>query len=56
LAEPYPNPYPPLLGTPEIMRGWIVPPEMCKKGKNKIEIFLLEGSPVKIVYLDLGLK
>ena len=56
-AEPFANPYTPLLGTPEQHRAWIVPPGILKKGSNRIELMLLPGSSaVELVFLDLGLS
>ncbi len=54
-SEPYPNPYPALLGEPEHHRAWIVPPSLPKDGINRIELSLREGNPTTMVFLDLGM-
>ena len=56
VAEPYPNPYPPLLGEPKQLRAWTVPGGLLRDGINEIEIAMSEGEPVNIVFLDLGVK
>lgn len=43
-SEPYPNPYPPLLGRPYEMRAWTVPVQLVRPGLNQIEFELLQGN------------
>ena len=45
---------PSLLGTPETLRAWTVPPAVPRDGANKLEIKLLSGT-ADIAYLDLAL-
>jgi len=54
VSEPYPNPYPPMLGTPETLRAWTVPPGVLKDGLNDIEITMLEGTPADVIFLDIA--
>ena len=56
-SEPYANSYPSLLGTPEQMRAWTVPPENLRAGRNTIELTLDGGGSgvVEVVYLDLAI-
>jgi hypothetical protein len=55
-SEPYANPYPPLLGTPEQHRAWFVPATLCMNGINTIEIMLLDGEKsIPIVFLDVAM-
>lgn len=56
LAEPYKSPYESLCGPAETLRGWIVPAEIVKNGINKIQVKMLKGDPVKIVYVDLAIQ
>jgi hypothetical protein len=56
LSEPYPNPYPHLLGTEETLRGWVVPKALLKDGFNEIEIAIVKGKTAKIIFLDLAAK
>jgi hypothetical protein len=56
-AEPYSNPYPPLLGTPAQHRSWTVPASLLKDGINAIEIAMTAGdAPIKLVFLDLAVQ
>jgi hypothetical protein len=54
-SEPYPNPYPPLLGTPETLRAFVVPPSVPKEGRNALEVTLLQGEGIEISVVDLAL-
>ena len=56
VSEPYPNPYPPLLGKPEELRAWNVPIDLMEDGINSIEITMTEGEPAEIVVLDLAVE
>ena len=51
--EPYPNPYPQMLGTPETLRAWSVPATLLKAGSNRFEI---AGSGATIEMIDLGIS
>ena len=53
VSEPFPNPYPVMLGKPEEMRAWTVPAEQLQDGHNQVEIKLNQGKPASLVYLDL---
>ena len=55
-SEPYENPYPQLLGTPELHRAWIVPVDLVRDGVNEVEV-LLESSldEARVVFLDLAI-
>jgi len=56
-SEPYSNPYPPLLGTPEHHRAWIVPVTVLKDGINTIEITMTKGEqPATLVFLDVAVE
>ena len=54
VSEPYENPYSPLLGNPEELRGWTVPVNLMKDGDNGIEISMVAGEESEIVFLDLA--
>jgi hypothetical protein len=55
VSEPYPNPYPPMLGKPEEMRAWVVPASAPRDGANRVEFTMETGEPAEIVFLDLAL-
>lgn len=52
-SEPYPNPYPQMLGTPETLRAWSVPPTLLKAGLN---VFEIAGESATIDMIDLGIS
>ncbi len=56
LAEPFPNPDPPLLGTPETLAAWIAPAALLRDGANRVEITLTTGESVDVAFLDLASK
>ena len=56
VSEPYPNPYPPMLGKPEELRAWIVPVGLLKDGINTIEITLVKGELSEIIFLDVAVE
>jgi hypothetical protein len=53
ISEPFPNPDPPMLGTPETLCAWTVPAALLHDGENRLEI-MVAGEPVDIGYLDLA--
>ncbi|MCX6911267.1 MAG: hypothetical protein NTY01_24940 [Verrucomicrobia bacterium] len=55
VSEPYPNPYPPMLGKPDVMRAWTVPPALLCDGSNKLEFALKDGPRLTLAYLDLAM-
>lgn len=55
-SEPYPNPYPPLLGRPEEIRAWCVPAAALRDGINRIEVQLQAGQPTRVTFLDLAVR
>jgi hypothetical protein len=61
-SEPYPDPYPPLLGRPYEMRAWTVPAQLVRAGSNQVEFELLQGNEMlqdksgyEIVFSDLAM-
>jgi hypothetical protein len=61
-SEPYPDPYPPLLGHPYEMRAWTVPVQLVPAGSNQVEFELLQGNEMlqhkagyEIVFSDLAM-
>jgi hypothetical protein len=55
VSEPFPNPYPPMLGKPDEMRAWLVPAGLLRDGANQVEFSLLSGPATRLAYLDLAL-
>ena len=56
ISEPYPNLYPATLGGPDTLRAWTVPVELMKDGMNTIEVTVVEGEQVKIIFIDLAVR
>lgn len=54
VSEPYPNPYPTMLGTADNLRAWRVPAGVLRDGENRLEFVLSAGEPVRLGYIDLG--
>lgn len=54
-AEPYPNPYPALLGEPNEYRAWEVPADLPRPGLNRVELRLEKGPQAGVLFLDLAM-
>ncbi|MEP6671250.1 MAG: hypothetical protein ABJF10_18960 [Chthoniobacter sp.] len=54
IAEPFPNPDPPLLGAPETLAAWIAPKSLLRDGPNEVIVALESGGPIELVFLDLS--
>ncbi len=55
-SEPFPNPYPSLLGKPDELRAWEVPARLLRDGANRIELTTESGGPSTLVFLDLAVS
>ncbi len=56
VSEPYPNPYPDGLGSPETLRAWVVPEDGIRDGLNVIEIEMVQGKPLVLSFVDLAVR
>ena len=54
ISEPFPNPYPPMLGTPETLQAWLVPARALRDGSNRLEVALSAGEAVTVAFIDLA--
>jgi hypothetical protein len=54
-SEPYPNPYPPLLGTPGTLKAWRIPLGDLRKGVNTIRLNMTKGDAVRIDFVDIAI-
>ena len=54
VSEPFPVPYPSLLGKPDELRAWIIPARLLRAGKNSLEVTLRAGESLSVVFLDLA--
>ena len=54
VSEPYPNPYPPMLGDAETLRAWLVSAALLRDGVNRVEVALKSGAAMKLAFLDLA--
>ena len=55
-SEPFPNPYPPLLGTPGTLKAWIIPLSDFRKGMNTIKLSMTKGDAVTIDFVDIAVQ
>lgn len=57
LSEPYPNPYSPLLGTPETLRAWFVPRNRLRPGANPFRVEMTGGrGKLQLMFIDLAVR
>ncbi len=54
VSEPFPVPYPSLLGRPDEMRAWQVPSSLLRDGINRLEITAAEACTILFVDLAVG--
>lgn len=54
VSEPYPNPYPPMLGRPEELRAWTVPAAALRDGPNRLQFTLAAGPAASLAFIDLA--
>jgi hypothetical protein len=54
VSEPFPVPYPSLLGQPGELRAWRVPARLLREGVNHLEVTRQGGAAVTAVFLDLA--
>ena len=54
ISEPFPNPYPPMLGTPETLAAWTVPAKLLRSGPNRVAVSLAGGEALELGFLDLA--
>lgn len=55
-SEPFPNPYPPLLGVPEQVKAWKIPYNILRVGMNEITLKIKKGDSISINFLDIAIK
>ena len=55
-SEPFPNPYPSLLGKPDELRAWHVPATLLRDGENRIEFTSNGREHSTLVFLDLAIS
>jgi hypothetical protein len=55
VSEPYPNPYPTMLGDAKNTRAWSVPRGVLRDGINRIDVKLSAGSKTRLEYVDLAI-
>jgi len=56
VSEPFPNPYPPMLGTPETLAAWTVPAALLRAGTNRVQVTSSAEAAVEIGFLDLAAR
>lgn len=56
VSEPYAAPYPDGLGDTHTLRAWNVPADRLRDGENFIGLWMSEGEPVLIDFVDVAVK
>jgi hypothetical protein len=56
VTEPFATPFPTMLGEPETLRAWTVPAAALRDGVNKLEVTMVDGQKVKLMFVDLVVK
>jgi len=57
VREPYPSPYPSVLGSPDQHRAWVVPKQLVRDGKNEVAVTMAAGEGRKrVVFVDVGIR
>jgi len=56
IFEPYPTPDSNGLGTSKTLSALTVPVNLLRNGNNNIQIVLLKGKPIKLIFIDLAVK
>ncbi len=56
ISEPYPSPYKDGLGDSQTLLAWKLPAEIIKNGINKIELAAIEGTPPRLISIDIAVK
>lgn len=55
-GEPYPNVYTQMLGAPDALQAWRLPVSAMKAGRNTIVIKQTDGTPTKLIALDIAAR
>lgn len=56
ISEPYPVPFPSMMGKPEELRAWTVPAAKLTAGPNRLELTLAAGAETSLIFLDLAVS
>jgi len=54
VSEPFPVPYPSMLGQPGELRAWLVPATLLMDGINRLELALQSPTEPTVVFIDLA--
>lgn len=54
VSEPFPVPYPSMMGKPEELRAWLVPAKWLTEGVNRLELVRQGSGEVSVTFLDLA--
>jgi hypothetical protein len=53
VSEPFPVPYPSMMGKPDELRAWTVPAGLLREGRNTLEVSLHNGPSCSVLFVDL---
>jgi hypothetical protein len=56
VSEPYEIPYKAGIGRPEQYRAYRIPKELLANGLNQLEVKLVKGDPVDLIYTDIAVE
>jgi hypothetical protein len=56
ISEPFPVPYPSMMGKPEELRAWTVPANLLVEGINRLELVHQSGAETNVIFLDLAIS
>jgi hypothetical protein len=54
ISEPFPVPYPAMLGKPNELRAWTVPATLLHEGTNRLELSFQGSNTPNLIFLDLA--
>jgi hypothetical protein len=54
ITEPFPVPYPSMMGQPNELRAWVIPANLLRDGANQLELVRQQGAPATALFLDLA--
>ena len=54
VSEPFSVPYPSMIAKPEELHAWLIPARLLRDGKNSLEVTLMSGQPLNVLFVDLA--
>lgn len=54
VSEPFSVSYQSMLAKPEELHAWLIPARLLRDGKNSLEVTLMSGQPLNVLFVDLA--